>query len=503
MGSFQIPGLGSGIDWTNLVASVRAAEEGALARTLGVRQARVASETAAFSQVKGFLAGLKTSVDSFDFVGNFKTKSVSSSDTAVLTGTATLSALNQSATVRVDELATNEVWHLKHSGVDNSVSASGGSFVINVRGQNHSLTVAAGTTLKQLASQINEAGIGVTATVFDTGAGGATPARLSIQDNSLGKYNTDQTAGVNFNITIGSPSGDLTALNPDASLAVVDGNTGSPATYEPIIEGKDSKIYVNQDTNTPIYSDSNTVLNVIPGVTLTLKSADNANWKTLTVSESTDQAASKINSLLKKYNDVILALRKAVSFDPNLEVQTNPTAGDGTLRSILSQLQNAFTTSVDTLPGGAAVKSLADLGVVRNVSEGNKAGDGTLMLQDSKLNDLLSSNYEEVLEFFQGGTFEGSTEKFEGFAKKMQDLLNGMVSATGSVTGKIDSLNSQGKRLEEDIQTKLERIVAKQERLKNRFARLETELSRMSSQQSQLGSAINSIALNNQAIARR
>lgn len=499
MSGFSIPGLGSGIDWSNYIRSIRAAEEAALSRTLGTKSMRMAQDMQVYGSIKGLVGALKTAVSGFDFVGDFKSKGISSSDENVVSGSAQLSALNQSATVNIERLATNELWQIEHSGVDDSTS-TGGTFTITVRGVTTNLTVASGTTLTQLKEQINAANLGVTATVFSTGSGSATSARLSIQDNSLGKHDPDQ-ASSNYNITI-----DLSAFNATAPFAVIDGDTGTGGT-QPITVGKDAKFFLNNNTADPIYSDTNTVSNVLPGVTLTLKSASvNAStWTTISVTESVDRAGSKISSLLKKYNDTIVALRQAIAFDPNLEEQKNPTAGDGTLRSILQQIQNAFTGTVETLPPASSVRAMTDLGVKRATSTATSGGDGQLALSDeNKLTSLLNTNYDDVIAFFQGGTLSGSTEKYDGWVKKMKDVLDGIVAdETGSLSSRITSLQKQSKDVEDEINRKLERIDQKELRLKDRFARLESQLSKLSGQQSALQSAISSIQLNNQAIARR
>jgi flagellar hook-associated protein 2 len=494
MGSFSIPGLGSGIDWNNYIQSIRSAEEGALSRTLGVKQQKLASQQFVYSQVSGLIQSLKSTANGFSSVGDFKTKTVSSSDDTKVTATATISAATLSTSVRIDQKATQEIWHLEHTAVTDSVS-TGGTFNITVRGALHSIDVEAGDSLEKLRDKINSAGIGVTATVFDTG--GASPsARLAIQDNLTGKFSSDNTAGQNYNIEI-----DLSALNPTAGLAVMDGDGVNPGT-DPIVEGRDSEIRLNGNDSDIIYRDSNTITDVVPGLSLNLKNTTAGEYVTLSVSESVSQAASKVTNLLRKYNDVVTNIRAAIRFDPTQSTQTNPTAGDGTLRSLLQQIQNAFTGVLDSIPTGNKVRSMSDLGVKQAVT--GSQSTGALELNEDTLNNLLSSNYEDVIEFFQGGTIDGSTERFEGFASRLDAILNGIVKpVTGSLSGKIASVDDQFKRLNEEINEKFERILQKEERNKARFARLEGQLSRLSGQQSSLQSALASIQLNNQAIAKR
>jgi len=380
--------------------------------------------------------------------------------------------------VKIVTLANNEVSRMSFSGVDDVVqNGADTTITINVRGADKTVDVPSGTTLSGLATLINKAGIGVTANVYDSGDGTATPARLTLTDNTLGDYSTIQD-----NITYTAFSSQLDNVSSDPTVATTAVNTDVQ------INGED------------IYTSSHTIADVIPGVTLNLLSANNDS-QTLTVSESTGDASQKISDLVDQYNKTVALIRQAIHYDPTQTTQTNPTAGDATLRNVLTSLENSITSLVPTLPNGTSVHSLTDLGVTTVFNGDDPTQNGTLSFDSSKFNTALSENYDDVINFFQGITQDSTT--YKGWADQITDVMNSFLDSTnGSISSKISSLDKQVGDLEKKIQDKLAEIDQKHTDLKNKFARLEAKLSDLNGQQSTLTSMLSSLSLNNQAISR-
>lgn len=479
MSGFSVSGIGSGIDWSAYIQAVRNAKESALQRTLGKKSVKLTGQTNVFQGAQRIAQDLQTTMKGFAYQKDFLSKSVASTDKTVVTGVANLSASNASNTIYVDQLATNENWQASFSGVGSSVTSSTGTLAITVRGKTTTLTVSAGTTLQQLSDQINAAGIGVTSTIYDTGGGGATPARLSITDNLTGKSNTDQTAGVNFNLGFSSTLTDLNTASFGAT---------------PVVEGKDSKVRMNGSA-TSVYHDSNTFSDLIPGVSLTLVSAS-ATQQTLTVSSSTDAGTTKINDFIQKYNTLITELKKATFYDVTLasagKDQTNPTAGNAQLRDLIDQMQAAVLGSVNSLPQDRTVRSLTDAGIRSNYTSAGSNDNGTLTLDSTKLSSAMASNYDDLVDFFYGVTTGGVT--YDGFSQKVIKALDGFLDPVkGSLPAAIKSIASQNLRLSDDTQKKLDQIQRQEDNLKARFARLETQLAALNSRGDQINSMFSAL----------
>ncbi len=480
--NFSIPGIGSGIDWSQYVSAMVAAEQQGIARTLGRRQAKVSAEQAAIGNIKGIMESLKSVVNGFEYAKDFKTKVVSSTSDTSISGTATTTAIDQSFRVTVNQLATNEVFQAQFSGVTNSVTATDQPLVITIRGTPRTLNVPAGTTLSGLADLINQQGWGISATVYDSGAGGATPARLSITDNSTGKADPNQTPGA-YNLSFNSS---LTSLATGAFTA--------------LIEGVDSQIWINGVSANPIYRDGNTVSDIFPGISLNLKGT--VTDASITVTSSSAQASQKITGFIEQYNQIVGTLRQAIAYNLNETEQSNPTAGNATLRSVLEQLSSGATGSVNSLPPDIEIRSLADIGVTSQFDANNTAVNGQLEFDETVFNGKLNANYEDMVLFFEGKKKATGEVIYEGFGQKVSNIIESFLnSKDGSLTTKMKSLGEESERLDKEIQEKLKRLETKETMLKDKFARLEGTLSKLSGQQSSLNSALSAIQMNSQAIA--
>lgn len=475
MSGFSVPGIGSGIDWSSYINAVTKTQTDALSRTLVAQQTKLAAQQAVIGQVKGLVTDLQASISGFQSVGNFQTMSVGTSNANVATGMATTVALSQAFTVNVNQLATNEVWQAQFTGVGNSVTSTNQTLTINVRGVNHVVNVNAGTTLTQLAQQLNQANIGVNATVFDTGAGTGNTARLAITDSLSGKNDPQQTPG-KYNLSFTST---LTDLNT-ASFGAI-----------PVIEGLDSKIFLNGGAD-PIYRATNNVGDVVPGVTIQLLSTNPS--VTLTVSASTADASTKMQDFIKKYNTLIDTLKKAIAFDPSQSVQSNPTASDSTLTSVLSQLEASITGSIPTLPTTSSITSLAQIGITTTFSATGSATNGELTFDQAKFSQALASNFTGVQQFFEG-IKNGIQVINPGFGKYLNDSLNNLVAPiNGVLASKFDSLGTQLDQLSKDIQAKSQRINANADEMKQKFANLEVVLSQLKQQQNSLSSMVTALS---------
>jgi flagellar hook-associated protein 2 len=485
-----ISGLGGGVDWTSYIDSIIQGEQRALANTIGRREVKVSAEKTVFANVKGLLDGLRTSIRSFQFSGDFKVKSVVSSDATKVTGTASLAAFKQNMRIEIDDLAQAEVQRFTHTGVDDSVASADTTISIEVRGTTHNIEIKAGDTFKDLRDKINAARIGVTAAVFDSGDGTGEPARLTITDNKVGdedSVNTTANVNVNFTGLLGT-------------LATQDDDTNPQTATRFIVKAQNASIKINGDT---IVRSSNTISDVIPGVTLNLlEETDVGEPVTINVTESTKDAATKVKQMVDRYNEAVKALKVAVAYDPAAQ-QQGPTAGNSTLRNVLSRLQSEFMASVSQIPNSSSsIRSLSDLGVKSSFNAQDPASNGLLTFDESKFNGLLNTNFDDVVQFFEGLEADGQT--YDGFAVGMGRVMDSFTTgATGSINAKLTSIDSELGRIGKEKIDRLERLSRKEERLRGQFARLEGQLARLNGQQSTLNQSIQSLQLNNQYIANR
>ncbi|UWZ83234.1 flagellar filament capping protein FliD [Occallatibacter riparius] len=266
------------------------------------------------SNLGTLLSKLSTDVSQLtDFTGVLAQKTGSSSDTNVLQlSSASSSAVAGTHMVSVKSLATTSSGTL--TAITNASDKLSGSITIKVgSGTAHTINVGSNNTLAGLAASINSAGIGVTASVLTDSKG----SRLSLVSG---------TSGAGGNLTIGS--------------SIVDtSNANTALSYSEAVHGVDAQLKVD---GVDLSSASNTVTNLIPGVTFQLlaPSAQNADgsYQQLQVIIGNDNSGveSAIGQMVADYNSLIAAMKAQEGKDSSGNPE--PLFGSPTLGLLQQQL---------------------------------------------------------------------------------------------------------------------------------------------------------------------
>lgn len=247
------------------------------------------------------------------------------------------------------------------------------------------VTVAANSSLSDIAKAINAAKTGVTATVVNDGQGGAF---LSLKG----------ATGAAQAFTIASSGGDLSRFE----LSLPAGGSGMSVTTTP----KNAKLTVD---GVAVERASNEITDLVAGVKLNLTATGTTQ---ITASRSTTALTTGIKDFVDTYNQVLATVKE----------QTDPIngvlRGDPAARGLLKSLQGL--TSKVLLPGAAAgaPSSLAAIGVRTN-------RDGTLSVDEDAVTNAMTNFPDAVESMF---AFDGSN----GIFGAMQSL---QLSATSSVYG--------------------------------------------------------------------
>ncbi len=338
----------SSIDLSSILQAATGASSSGIDVTAAVNSAIAAArapetnwenqETADQNQISA-LTTLQTDATNLDddvqslnsLIGPLSSRTVSSSNSNVVTASAASGSTPGNHDVVVNSLATTASWT---SGVfaSNSSVLPAGSFTITTgSGASASLTTDGTQTLSQVASQINGDNLGLTARVVTD----ATGSRLAIIANSSG-------TAANFAVTTGTAGFGFAqaAVGNNASLTV-DGIQISSAT--------------------------NTVTGAVPGLTLTLLGAAPGTDVSLGVAPDTSQAASAINQFVTDYNQLVTDLTAQFTFNGTSE---GVVASDSTVRNLQSDVLGALGYTASATSGSTTVPNLSSLGI----SMGN---DGT------------------------------------------------------------------------------------------------------------------------------
>jgi flagellar hook-associated protein 2 len=379
-----------------------------------------------------------------DFNGTMADKTGSSSDTNVLTlSSASSSAVAGTHTIVVQNLAQTS------SAASDAVGASdkltgGITFQVGSGGW-QTVNVGDGSTaatLSGLSAAINNADLGVTASVL-TNADGT--ARLSLVSQ------TDGSAG---QITIANSTNNSSSPTTLADSTTPDTNTGLGLTT--IQKGLDATMTVDGVPN--ITSASNTVTTAIPGVTFQLLSTGTANpdgtpeTVQVVIDNDTSSIETAVNTFVTDYNSTI----QAINAQEGKDSSGNPEPLYGS--SVLAQLQEGLESAVSSSFGSNTINSLISLGITANAS-----ADGTISLDADTLSSALNGNFAQVVSLFQDTGSFGST-----FSNTLNGLSNSSADG-GAISLAISEDSSQETTLNDNV-TKQDALIATQK------ANLTTEL---------------------------
>jgi flagellar hook-associated protein 2 len=344
--------------------------------------------------------------------------------------------------------------------------SSDGTIVVN--GVN--IAYSSTDTLGSLIGKINQSNAGVTAT-YD-----------SLSDRMVLTANSTGTGGITVADTGG---GNLAAaLNLTTGAGAVD-TPGAPAVFT--VSGING--------GNPIASASNTVTNIVPGITLTLTgtspSMTPAGATTVNIAPDTTALTNALQGFVTAYNAVQDDITKytGITSDSSGNVQNaGLLSGDPTLASLASDLDQ--TLNATTVSLGGKQYSLASLGISTSPATGISGSDvPTLDLQfdTSTLTSALATTPTLAQAFVGNGTV--ASQQGTVF-QNLNDLLNNWTSPLGNFGSTLDSLTAQYADEQQQIQNWQTIAQNEQNQLSTMFTAMETSLSQLQAQGQALNAAL-------------
>ena len=356
--SFGSPTSGQGFDVAStvsqLVANLKNVEN-----PWNTQLAALKSQDTALSSLGTLLSTVSTDLGNLtEFTGVMAQKTGSSSDNNVVQLTsASMSATAGTHTIAVTSLAATSSGYL--TAVTNAADKLTGSISIKVgTGTAHTVNVnPSNNTLARLAATINSAGIGVTASVL-TDANGS---RLSMVSG---------TSGGNGNLTVVSAIADTS-------------NAGAQLTYKSVIKGVDAALNID---GVDLTSASNTVTNLIPGVTFQLlapssKASDGTQEQVqVIIGNNNAGVETAVNQFVTDYNALIAAIDTQQGKDSSGNPE--PLFGSPTLSLLRQQLMTAANMQnpngyIDPVTDGSTLSGSMSIAVGGGVTDNIVIGAGT------------------------------------------------------------------------------------------------------------------------------
>jgi flagellar hook-associated protein 2 len=240
-------------------------------------------------------------------------------------------------------------------------------------------------SLQGIRDAINKAGIGVTASIVSDGS--ANPYHLVLTSTATG-------AASSMKIELSDDTGGT----GDPQLAAILGY--DPAGTQNLRQTSAGQSTVLDVNGVQVTSKSNNVGEAIQGVNLSVSKLGST---TVTVAKDTKSITDAVAGFVKAYNDLNSTIKGLTSYNSATQVG-GVLQGDATVRSIQSQLRSQLGAAITD--SGASLTTLSQVGIAFQK-------DGSLAVDSTKLNNAISSNYNDFANLFAAvGTSTSSLVSF-------------------------------------------------------------------------------------------
>ena len=456
MATISSPGVGTnGLDVKSIISKLVELEKEPLNK-LTVQAATVKTKISAFGQIKSLVSTLQDAASKLTSVTGWNGVSTTSSDTKYVSATAVGGTLPTTFSVEVQSLAKAQA---TASAALLPVGGALGAGTLRLElgkwsvapasftpgsGQPVDITISASDKLSDVASKINGANAGVTASILSDASG----ERLLLRSKSTG-----EEFGFRLSVMEGGDTDPLSAGNTDATglSRLVAGSTVTQAAA-------DAKATVN---GIAVSSATNTFASTVSGVTFKAEQVTTAPIE-ITVGKDESAIRSNIDGFVKAYNAINELLQDATKYD----AKTNSAGllqGDSTAVALQNSLRNAIQSVTSS---GGNYQRLADIGITQQLG-------GNLAVDSAKLTKALSEKPEDVKNLFRS-TGGGAAD---GIAVQLKTLTTNLLANNGFFKSKDDTLQLNLKRNAQDQNRVNDKVDAFEKRITRRYNALDTQLS--------------------------
>ena len=406
-GSISFAGLGSGTDFSALIDGLIDIERSRITK-LETWRSSWETKNEKFQDLNTNMLTLMTTLESIDTPNEFLSKAVSCSNESYLTASASAEAQEATYTVEIGNLATNDVL-ITASGaaaLTDSVTATDTDLTFSYAGTSYTISnISAGSSLETLVNIINN------------------------HADSRGKIRASTIYdGSVYHLQI-------SGLDLGADNQVVISNTGSlifqASDFNETQSASNAKIRVNGFPADPdwIERSSNTIDDVITGITLNLKEAHPGTVLQLTSSTDVEQVVKNVRTFVDAVNVIrqqikdLTAVKKYSSTTTTDNTSTTVTKTDvgsiltgnygvdiisQNLKNITASLGIGFDYFDPTALTGDRYNALSQVGILTDAQEGS-ATQGLLVLDEDALREALDDDPNAVAMLFSAD-HEGSSE---------------------------------------------------------------------------------------------
>ena len=434
----------------SLVDAERAPRADAINKNISKNQAVISG----YSAVKYALSNLQAAFDDLKDKSDYKSITVSNSQTSAFTATASASADAGSHTVLITQLAAAQ----RNTGTQTFATADtaitgltkltlGGAGFPNVSGEAQTIAVTTATPTG-VVDAINNSGKGLSAQLVNTGNGYKIVVTGASGASNAFSVTSDAADGLNFSTSLQTAS--------NAALTV-DG--------------------------IPITSSSNSVTGAIAGVTLDLI-ATNTSAASLNLANDTSAAKTKVMALVTAYNDANSLLDEVTNPKSTLATYGATLVGNSSVRAIRDQIRAMVTDDSSTKASSGTLSALRDIGI-----EVDKTGN--LTANSVTLDLALNFNFTNTVTLLSGNqenqaSFDTSIAGIAGDASK---ALTTMMGSSGTLTTESANATARITKYQDDLTALEDRMTRLLDRYTKQFAAMDSMVGQIKSTQTGLTSS--------------
>ncbi|MEN6355586.1 MAG: flagellar filament capping protein FliD [Armatimonadota bacterium] len=388
-GSMSVAGLSSGLDTQSIITKIMEYAK-KTEQSLEADQAVAKTKLTVWQGFNSKVLSLNTKVAAIADAADFKTNTVTSSNEDILTASASTSAdpgsyyLTVSKRAQVHQISSPT--DITYASTNDVVGTGDVSFAFTDTTKNFTVSLDSNNnTLAGMRDAINRAGKGVKAAIINSGTAADPKYQLLL---------TSKDSGADSQFTV---SNTLT------------GGT-APVLTKVIQQGQNAEIKLGSGADAiTITKSTNTVTDLIPGVTLNLISADDTKPIKIDIARDSGTVKTAIQDFVDEYNGLVDQFKEQFSYDTS-SGDTGTLFGDFQLQSVQQNIISALSNPVAGLD--SSLNSLASLGITHDT-------DGHLQVNNSTLSKALENNMDSVNRVFSAGLDSDST--YVSFATSTSD----------------------------------------------------------------------------------
>lgn len=454
MATLTSAGLGSGLDVNSIVTQLMQLERAPLNKIQSqISQAN--TQISDMGKLKSAVSDLQTAVRGLrspDVFNVFSAKAGSTeffSATASSTATAGTYNVVVNTVARTQSLATSQTFGNK----TDAQATADTQLAFTVGGEVKTVDISNGASLTDIKDEVNQADIGVSATIVNTGTSAVPAYKLVFMTTESGT--ASQISQIEASV-----AGD-TANNGGLDF-VEFGLTqpDPPADQLPLMETKqaasDASVTINGIT---VSSASNSITDALEGVTINVSKEGSSS---LTVGRDQEKINEKLQGFVDAYNKV---------YTTSKNLRAGSLKGDSTMLSVQSQLASVLQTPSGS-QAGSSYEYLSQIGI-------SIQKDGTLALDKSKFETAMNANSVNVRSLFGNDADDGFMDRFNSVTTKMLD-------PEGLLSTRTKGLQDRVKVYQRSADTMELRLELREATLRAQYTALDSTVARMKNTSSYL-----------------